>query len=472
MDRLEAVEIKLSHCLKIIDFRIDANTYKKDYIRTEKVLLCNNLSKISDAMKTIQNFGAYSLCNNINFVDSGIPFLMTQNIRHNYIDWNYLRYIDEKSHAILHKSHCKRNQVLVTMAGEYLGRVAVYDKDFTCSSNQAIAKITFKKQYHPYLISTFLNTRYGQNQINRFKTITGQPNINMALISSLLFPVFSENFADSIEKVYLLSNNLKEKCSQLYREAQNLLLLELGLLNYMPTKEAVAIKTFSESFNVSGRFDAEYYQPKYDDIISKLKEISHNTLGNLLTIKKSIEPGSECYGDEGIPFVRVSNLSKFELSNPEIRIPRNIVSNVKSLYPKKDTILLSKDGSVGIAYKVTDDLSCITSGAILHLKIINKDELLPDYITLVLNSLVVQLQAERDAGGSIIQHWKPSEIEQVIIPILGLDLQKQISDKVQESFKLRKKSNLLLEQAKQAVEIAIEQGEAVAIKWLEENKID
>ena len=76
------------------------------------------------------------------------------------------------------------------------------------------------------------------------------------------------------------------------------------------------------------------------------------------------------------------------------------------------------------------------------------------------------MQAERDAGGSIIQHWKPSEIEEVIIPKLPLDHQKKISDRIQQSFKLKKQSEQLLEVAKKAVEIAIEQNEATAIDYI------
>lgn len=40
-----------------------------------------------------------------------------------------------------------------------------------------------------------------------------------------------------------------------------------------------------------------------------------------------------------------------------------------NLQPKKDTILLSKDGSVCIAYKVEKDLDIVTPGAILHLEL-------------------------------------------------------------------------------------------------------
>ena len=91
---------------------------------------------------------------------------------------------------------------------------------------------------------------------------------------------------------------------------------------------------------------------------------------------------------------------------------------------------------------------------------------MPDYLTLVLNSPIVQLQAERDSNGAIIQHWKPSEIENVIIPVLDMSIQKEIATQVQESFALRKQSKQLLEYAKQAVEMAIEKGENAALEWL------
>lgn len=94
--------------------------------------------------------------------------------------------------------------------------------------------------------------------------------------------------------------------------------------------------------------------------------------------------------------------------------------------------------------------------------------MLPDYLTLVLNSDIVRLQAERDSSGAIIQHWKLSDIEQVVVPILPMEVQQQIAGKIEKSFSLRRQSEQLLENAKRAVELAIEQGEDQAIKWLQE----
>ena len=145
---------------------------------------------------------------------------------------------------MLHKSHCKKGHVLVTMAGEYLGRVAVFDKEFVCSSNQAIAKISLKKEVNPYIVSSFLNSKHGQNQINRFKTITGQPNINMALIKSLYIPRFSDDFSLNIEKIIKLSESLRNESKQKYSKAEDLLLEILGFENFQPSKEPVNIKNF------------------------------------------------------------------------------------------------------------------------------------------------------------------------------------------------------------------------------------
>jgi restriction endonuclease S subunit len=230
------------------------------------------------------------------------------------------------------------------------------------------------------------------------------------------------------------------------------------------------IKSFSESLGESGRLDAEYYQSKYDILLKQLSAIKTATLSELVSIKKSIEPGSNYYSDTGIPFVRVNNISKFGISEPEIKISYTTIENIESLYPQKNTILLTKDGTVGIAYKLENNMTCVTSGALLHLKAKKISSVVPDYLTLVLNSLIVQLQAERDAGGSIIQHWKPSEIENVVIPILPNTVQQTISIKVQQSFTLRRQSEQLLERAKQAVEMAIEQGEDTAMKWLKSVK--
>lgn len=254
----------------------------------------------------------------------------------------------------------------------------------------------------------------------------------------------------------LIYNKLQFSALEEWNQAVWLLFTEIGITSNIDVKAPIGstYKKLSNSFLKSGRLDAEYYQPKYDHLFSELKRFKTKTIRQIATLSKSIEPGSDAYCEKGIPFIRVADLSKFGLSEPAIYL--NKLEFKDTIRPQKDTILLSKDGSVGIAYKVEEPIDVITSGAIIHLNITDKD-VLPDYLTLVLNSFVVKLQAERDAGGSIIQHWKPSEIEDVIIPILPPSEQVTISKMLQQSFTLRKESKRLLQEAIQIVETAIEE---------------
>ena len=84
-----------------------------------------------------------------------------------------------------------------------------------------------------------------------------------------------------------------------------------------------------------------------------------------------------------------------------------------------------------------------------------------------MSSIIVQEQINRDVVGSVILHWRPDQVKQTLIPILTEDKQEEIQHKVTESFNLRKQSKHLLECAKKAVEMAIEEDEETAMLWLE-----
>ena len=80
---------------------------------------------------------------------------------------------------------------------------------------------------------------------------------------------------------------------------------------------------------------------------------------------------------------------------------------------------------------------------------------------------MVQIQAECDAGGYIISHWRISEIGNDAGPNIEYARQKQVAALVEESFHLKKQSEQLLETAKRAVELAIEQDEEAAMRYIE-----
>ena len=153
------------------------------------------------------------------------------------------------------------------------------------------------------------------------------------------------------------------------QQAQTILLSELGLTHWQPKHQLTFIKNYSDT-KQAGRIDAEYFQPKYEDIIKAIKNYSGgwDRLGNLCTLKKCVEVGSDEYIDEGVPFVRVSNITQFEISE-EKYISKKLYAEIKKHQPTKGEILFSKDATPGIAHYLDEEpRNMIPSGGILRLK--------------------------------------------------------------------------------------------------------
>jgi len=253
------------------EFRIDAECYKPYHLVVEQSIVKKGYKLIQDHAVSVINFGAYSLCNHIEFLESGKPFLVTEDIKNNIIETGKLHYISNEVHQLLHKSHCAKGQVLLTMAGAYLGQAAVFNEGFECSSNQAIAKITLKQgSINPYYLSTFLNCKHGQSQIERFRTGTGQPNLNLGLIKLIRVVDASGQFQTIIDRLVNDALNHRRNSVSAYEAAQALILAELGLTRWQLKHQLSFVKKFSET-QQHGRVDAEYYQPKYEEIEEAIK---------------------------------------------------------------------------------------------------------------------------------------------------------------------------------------------------------
>ena len=297
--------------------------------------------------------------------------------------------------------------------------------------------------------------------------VSNQANFSPAKFKEILVPHFGEEIQRSIDESIWKSFDKHRMSKEIYAKAQTLLLSELGFTNWKPKRHLAFVKSYSDT-KQAGRIDADYFQPKYEEIEQAIKGCSGGweRLEDLVTIKKCVEVGSGEYQDKGIPFIRVSNLSPFEITE-EKYISNKLYAEIKQHQPRREEILFSKDATPSVAYYLREQPGkMIPSGGVLRLKS-KTNKINNEYLTLVLNSILTKEQANRDVGGSVILHWRPDQIKETAIPILSEDKQTQIQKKVIESFNLRKQSKHLLECAKRAVEIAIEQDEQTAIGWLE-----
>jgi hypothetical protein len=445
--------------------RIDSDFFRRSYLQDDDVVQAKKWAYLGDVSKSIINFGAYSLTNQIEFLEEGVPYINVGDIKENNILVENAKRIDEKlSATVLKKSLALEGQVLLTIAGTIGNASVAYGLPENTNSNQAIANITLNDDVSPFYVSTYLNCRYGKSQTGRLTISSVQPNLLLTQVKLIKVALPSKSFQDAIEKAYKDYQYLVIKSAQIYKEAEQMLLKEINLEGYKGTNEAISVRNFSEAL-ADNRFDAEYWQPKYDEITKRVSKVSQEKLGDIVSAKKGVEVGSEAYADEGRDFIRVSDFTIYGIEDVEKKISEELYEGLKENYkPKKGEVLFTKDGTIGISFALNEDVDAIVSGAFLRLK--PKVKINNNYLALVLNSFYCKAQIERMSGGAIIAHLKPESAMQVKIPMLSEKKQEELADKVLEALKLRKEAKVLLEKAKRAVEIFVEKDEKEALVFL------
>ena len=452
-------------------FRLDAEYYHPRALEYEEKLLNNfNGHSVKESGCTVVSGPFGSSLKSEAYLKTGVPFVRISDLRNFLISENNLIFISKDDNKRLSSSSLKIGDIVLSKVGNTIGVAAIVTANIgncNISENNIGIRMPLKfDEAQKTFFVTYLNSVPGQNQILRAISGNAQPKLNVSDIEEILVPHATFEFVELIHSIVGKSFQCVGESFQLFSKAQYLLLAELGLTNWQPKHQLAFIKNYSDT-EAAARIDAEYYQPKFEVIIEAIKAYKGgwNTLGDLVTVKKSVEVGSGEYLDEGILFVRVSNLSPFEITE-EKYISEKLYAEIKQHQPKQGEILFSKDATPGIAhYLDAPPRRMIPSGGILRLKSkTNKTN--NEYLTLVLNSILVKEQINRDVGGSVILHWRPDQVKETVIPILAEDKQTEIQKKVTESLSLRKQSKHLLECAKRAVEIAIEQNEQTAIDWL------
>lgn len=439
-------------------FRFDSEFFKKEYLEIDLKIHQHMTEKLGKLSVWVTQ-GPNPI-----FTQNGIHCLTGRNVKTGTVDYNDSDFVDLQEYKKLKRFQIQQNDILITLKGKgSIGKIgfvtevqqAIFSRDI------GLIRINSSKIKQAF-INTFLITKFGSKIIEKGETGgTGQSTLTTSYIKNISIPIFRETFQTHIETLVLSAHQKLEQSKQLYQSAEAMLLKELGFDDFSLTCNNVAIKSLSESFSISGRLDAEYYQPKYDAILEKIQSYrgGFDLVKNLFTQNKT----SYVRNKKSYYYIEISDIN---VSNGEI-IPNEILveelpDNAKIKVSKGD-ILVSKvrpyRGAVGIVDENDKDLIC--SGAFTVLK--EKGKILKETLVILFRlSYYKDLLLKYNVGTSY-PVIKDEDILNLPIPFIDEVIQQNIASNIQKSFALRSESKQLLAKAKAAVECAIEQGEAYAI---------
>lgn len=434
--------------------RIDAEYYQPEYLLAKSLLISKSAKVLgSYAFVTDGEHGS------VDFMEEGIKYLTAENINEGFINVENIRYVSEEVDKRNKRASLKMHDITLSIKGTVGLAALVFGDELPANMNRDVARIHVNAEIDPFFLTIFLNSRFGRNQTLRESSGNVQQMITLSRIRQLLVPKIDIKKSENIKDLYINSYQRLKDGKKYYSEAENLLLEELGLSSFAKASEDE--KDLSWIVNLSDvkrakRVDAEYFQPKYEKLVEKLK--SQNA-GRLEQVVGNYSTGfpfkSDNYVEQGIPLIRINNIRKgfIDLNDTAYLSKKDHLLSPKDTARSGD-IVLSMSGTIGMTAVIPEDVpTCSINQRILKFTPKNIDR---DYLALVINTIVGLYQLERIGTGGVQTNISYKDIKNILIPVLPKPTQQKIAELVRKSHEARKKSKQLLEQAKRKVETSIE----------------
>src|SRR5260221_3537965 len=254
---------------KVETFRIDSDYFIPEYLEIERYIESRpdqftNLLKLHlkiDASAFYPSLEPYYGAGNL-------PFLRVSDTN-KFIDYEKAIKIPEE---ILSKfptlKLVNKGDVLVTKGGS-VARVGLADRKSAISRDLIFFNTsTLDEVERTFFFIYFLTDTY-RKQLIRSSSMTAQPHLTLTLVKKI--PIFnpSRHFKEKIFNLYKESYNLLINSFEKHDRATNHLLSNLNLEDWKPIQNTSFLKKFSDT-KMTDRLDAEFFQPKYDEIKERL----------------------------------------------------------------------------------------------------------------------------------------------------------------------------------------------------------
>ena len=457
LEGLEISEVFISEPFKTELFRLESEFYTAKSFELNKSFLGSE----------IIDFVQYGTSKELNEEFEGYPILRLNEFQSNFIGSpsKYCRIIDKSTYESL---RLKKDDVLICRTNgnpKFVGKSALVPKDYEYAYASYLFKVRPKKDLiNASTLVTFLNSKYGRIEIEKFSMASNQVNFSPAKFREMRIPNFGKTLNEQVENLSYEAFNMLSNSQDKYSQAETLLLETLNLKDFQPSKEPVNVKNFSESFGSSGRLDAEYYQVKYEDYLEFVQSYSCGVeqLNEICKIKdKNFNPSEKIE----YKYIELANIGKSgEIVGCTFDYGSELPTRARRKVNTNDVIISSIEGSLESCALVTkeyDNSLCSTG-----FYVVKSEKLNPETLLVLFKSEPIQALLKKGCSGTILTAISKTELERIPIPLIDTETQNKIKEQINKSFELRNQSEHLLEVAKTAVEMAIEKDEKTAMEYI------
>lgn len=462
MDGLECNEVSLSEIYNNKDQRIDSAFY------TARILRNPNLTYVPIGQHLTST--QYGVSKDMNEEYIGYPIYRMNEIHHMLCDLNPAKAV-ELSEAEFEKFKLNNGDVLFNRTNSYelVGRTGIYyynGVDQTYASYLVRLNPDNDNILSEYLVA-FLNSKYGVADIKRrARQSINQTNVNPEEVKEIQIPLISKPLQKLIKKCFKSANLLRNSAITEYTVAESIMAQAFDLPKPKENTILVSVKSLADSFSITGRLDAEYYQDDFERYNNALR-----TTNNISSLCKINDSNFLPKSDELYTYIELANVGMIgNISCGEKQNGSDLPSRARRKVNAGQVIVSSVEGSLQSCALITEEYD----GAICSTGffVVESDYINPETLLVLFKSQPIQALMKQRCSGTILTAISKDEFLSMPFPEIAVPIQKEIESKVQKSFALRRKSEKLTEYAKHAVEIAIEQNESAAFDWLKEKGVE
>ena len=398
--------------------------------------------------------------------ESDAYFIKSADVKRYNLNKTTISYISSEVHKKRKSKYIYPQDILVSNTGKYLGFACLVPNNISVSTtNQNISALRLleNNMFTSEFIAAYLNSYFGQREIESLLTLTGQKYLNSTNFKRLRIPKVDN---EQIERITnLMKSILSKETSAVDKieQAQQLFYKNIGIDFKMLEKE----NTFTA--NTKDFIEADLWTPLYSYplFINTLKVIQDKwqtiNVGAIADLIKGDEVGSDNYigyldkRETDVPFIRTSDIVNYEIDlYPDFYAPLEFFNEFKQGFQKND-VLFSKDGKIGMVGMITDSDKAIVSSGFAGLRLNKKAKeygITPEYLflTLSIKEIGIYASKRRTVVASTIPHLREERLKEIEIPILDKNVIDEITDLVKKAFQLKDEKKRLIAEVRETMD--------------------
>lgn len=350
----------------------------------------------------------------------------------------------------------RTGDILVSTTRPYRGAIAFVPEELNNSIGStgfAVIRDVRKSVNRKYLFR-ILHTGLGLKQMEQRMSGGNYPAIVQDELQKIKIPLppseIQDKIARKMDEVYKIKKGKEAEAERFLSSIEDYVLRELGITLPEFKDERCFVVSFGQ---IEGkRFDPYYHQPKFKELERSLNNGSYkiDILGNHITEIRYGASVKNIYVEKGIPLLRILNLkpNEFDLVNV-VNLPFDKKKEIGRCFVEEGDFLISRSGSIGITAIVSKEASGFAFGSFMIKFQIKEKEVVPFYLSFLINSRIMQEQIIRERIGAIQGNITIPSIKSLNIPVPPLSIQRKIAQEVKSR---REQAKRLKQEAKEAVE--------------------